>query len=41
MIISSIMTRLCCTMHKYGIEIPTSIEHAKALDNEIIIGLMH
>lgn len=34
MIIVSIVKRLHCTTHKYGIEILTSIKHAKALDKK-------
>ena len=34
-VLSSIKTRIRKTTHKYGIEIPTSVEHAYKLDEKI------
>ena len=33
-ILSAIRSHVCKTTHKYGIELPTSIEHAKELDQK-------
>jgi hypothetical protein len=33
-ILSKIKARICKTTHKYGVEVPTGIEHAYKLDRE-------